>query len=151
MRKTIRELPAGFRLFVDRARAVPFEIALGLVSLWSGAISFFGITLGAQTLNATLPPIMVSTFNLMYLLAGVFIIAGVGWGYRNLEASGVILLATALIVRAVAVVIGVGISPTTVTLIFQAAVFSAACLLRLISLLKHEIVILAADIPVSTE
>lgn len=147
MRNAIRGMPAGFRLFLFRSRAVPFELALGFVSLWSGAISFFGVTLSAQTLNQTLHPLMVSTFNLLYLLSGVFIIAGVGWGYRNLEASGVILLATALIVRAIAVLIGAGVNPLTLTAALQGVAFSFACVVRLVSLMKNEVLVFATDVP----
>lgn len=146
VRRTIREFPAGLRHFFARSAIAPFEFALGIVSLWTGAISFFGVTLGAQTLNATLPTVMVGTFNLVYFISGLFIIAGLGWGYRNIEASGVILLATALIVRAIAVVVGAGLNPLTMTAVIQAVAFTVACLVRLVTILKNRVMVLATEI-----
>lgn len=146
VRKAIREFPAGFKHFFARSALAPFEFALGIVSLWTGAISFFGVTLGAQTLNATLPSVMVAAFNLIYFISGLFIVAGLGWGYRNIEASGVILLSTALIVRATAVIIGAGINPLTMTAVIQAVVFTIACLVRLVTLLRHKVVVFATEI-----
>lgn len=150
MRSAIRELPAGLRAFLARSAIAPFEFALGLVSLWTGAISFFGITLGAQTLNQVLPPAMVATFNLTYFVSGIFIVAGIGWGYRNIEASGVILLATALATRAAAVFISTGFNPLTLTVLVQAVAFTTACIVRLVTLLRHKVLAFVTPIPGAT-
>lgn len=146
MLKVIRRFPAGLRTFLARSAIAPFEFAIGLVSLWTGAISFFGITLGAQTLNQTLPPLMVATFNLTYFISGLFVVAGLGWRYRNIEASGVILLATALVIRSLAVVVSAGLTPLTLTVLVQAAAFTAACLIRLVTLLKHRVLLLGTEV-----
>lgn len=125
----------------DGPRTAPFEFAVAVVSVWTGAISFFGITLGAQTLNQTLPIAAVATFNLIYFVSGLFIIIGLGRAYRNIEASGLILLATALVVRSIAVIIGAGITPIALTAVFQAVVFVIACMARLFAVLKYKLLI----------
>jgi signal transduction histidine kinase len=137
----MRLLKATGAFFV-RSAIAPFEFALGLVSLWTGAISFFGITLGAQTLNQTMPPTVVAIFNLTYFISGIFIVLGLGRNYRNVEASGVILLATALVVRAIVVVIAAGVSAITITVVVQATIFSTACAVRLFTILKHKVLLL---------
>lgn len=147
MRRAIREMPVGFRLFLNRSKVVPFEFAVGFASVYIGAVSFLGGTAGAQAANQALPPLMVAVLNLIYLLSGFFIIFGLGWGYRNLEASGVILLFTALIARLVMLIVITGFTLTTTATAVQGGAFAVACIVRLISLMKNRVLVFAEDIP----
>lgn len=145
--KAIRAFPLGFTLFVHRCGVAPFEVAIAALSVWSGVMSFFNYTSVTRIVSSSLPDVFTIAFNLVYLVAGMFILTGVGWAYRNLESSGMILLATVLGVRVIALVVSVGYAPETTTAIVQGLTFGLASLVRLRSLLKNRTLVFAEDIP----
>lgn len=147
MRAALRRWPEGARLFLSRCSVMPFEVALGFVSAWTGAISFFNLTVAAVAFSNALPTPMVVAFNIVYLLSGVFLVLGVGWGYRNIEAAGMILLATVLGVRTVAFCVVFGFTAVTTGAIIQSLTFGLAALVRLRALLKNKTLVFATDIP----
>lgn len=145
--KALGRFPGGWKLFVHRCTIVPFEVALGAVAVWTGFTSFFEWTVTARAFGSSLPGYMTDAFNLVYLVAGAFIMVGVGWGYRNVESSGVILLATTLLVRVMALMFSVGVTPETTSAIVQGLTFGFACAIRLRDLLKNTTYVVAIDIP----
>lgn len=126
--------------FLRKLAVLPFEAAIALVSVWAGVVSLLGFTIGGQTLSAALPPWMVAVFNLLYVLSGLAILLGVGWGYRNLEASGLILLLMSLLVRCTALVVVVGLTGVVLVTQFSTVIFMAAALLRLVAVLKRAVI-----------
>lgn len=141
---SVIEYPAPKRNSFFRQLAVlPFESALALVSVWSGLSSLFGLTTAGQAFNAALPPWMVIAFNLLYVLSGLAIALGIGWGYRNLEACGLILLLTSLLVRGIAIVVTSWDTNASgvVAAQFSSAVFIGATLLRLMAIFHRATVI----------
>lgn len=135
---SIIEYPHNARLtFWRQLTVMPFETAIALISVWGGLASLIGLTAGRQAFSATLPPVMVNVFNVVYILSGLAIVLGIGWGYRNLEACGLILLVTSLVVRGFALVVAVG--PTRAVLVAQVSsvVFIIATVLRLIAVARN--------------
>jgi hypothetical protein len=145
--KALKTWPTGFKLFFHRCSVVPFEVALGVLAMWTGYTSFFEWTVAARAFGSSLPGYMTDGFNLVYLVSGAFILVGVGWGYRNVEASGVILLATVFLVRVMALLFSVGITPETTSALVQSLTFGFACMIRLRCILKNCVMVYAADIP----
>lgn len=147
MRNAIRQIPVGFRLFLNRCSIVPFETAVGVLSIWAGGVALLNATFVARTFNSSLPQVYTAAFNLVYLIAGAFIVTGLGWAYRNLETSGLIFLVTTLIVRVVSLVFIVGWMPETISAIVQGIVFGVAGGVRIRSLMKNYTLVFAKDIP----
>jgi hypothetical protein len=144
---TIREVPHGCRLFCSKTATAPFETATGLLAVWTGVTSFLGYGIGNLAFDASLQSdALVQIFNLIYILSGAAILAGLGWSYRNVEASGIILLLTSLVIRIVAVSSRIGFNAITTTVIIQGVFFGIACFVRLMFLLRNRVTIRAGDI-----
>lgn len=140
--RTIREIPEGTKDFILRMVVVPFEIALALTAMWSGTAGLFNLSITATAFNATLPHWLVTLFNLMYIVAGLGVLSGVGWSYRNAEASGLILMFTSLIVRAGALYVTQGLNSISTNVIIQAVFFGGACVVRVAVLFaKHNTIL----------
>lgn len=143
VQKALREFPEGFRMFVKRSTVCPFEVAIGLLAIWSGIFSLFDATVAARAFSAALPNPLVNMLNLLYILAGAFIVAGVGWGYRNIESSGLIFLFSILFIRVISLAFLIGFRPETTAAIVQGVIFGFACAVKLQAVLKRKIVISA--------
>lgn len=141
--KSLREFPEGWRMFIKRSTVCPFEVAIGLLSIWTGILSLFDVTVAAKAFSAALPDPLADILNLLYILAGHFIVTGVGWNYRNVEASGLIFLFSILVIRVLSLTFLIGFTPETTAAIIQGVIFGAACMIRLKALLQHKIVISA--------
>lgn len=139
--ESIIEYPAPRRVFFRRLTVLPFEGAIALASVWGGVASLFGLTTAGQAFGTALPPNMTIAFNLLYILSGLAILFGLGWGYRNLEACGLILLLTSLTVRSIALAVTFGITPSIATALVQAVIFIAATAFRLRSIFKNGTII----------
>lgn len=142
--RSIREIPTGTREFILRVIVVPFEIAIALTAVWAGAAGLLTLSPSAAAFNATLPQWLVTMFNLIYVIAGLAMLTGVGWNYKNAEASGLILLITSLLIRAVALYVTRGFDQVTTNVIVQATLFGGAAVIRLgMILAKRQTVIVA--------
>lgn len=125
------------RIFFHRLTVLPFEAAIALASVWGGLASLFGLTISGQAFGTALPPNMATAFNLLYIISGLAILFGLGWGYRNLEACGLILLLTSLTVRSIALAVTFGLAPSIATMLVQAAIFAVATIIRLRTVFKN--------------
>lgn len=142
-----RILPDHLHPFLMRQSVAPFETAIAAVAVGTGILNFFGASIAAILFNSVLPAALITGFNIGYLLSGFAIWFGLGWSYRNLEAFGLILLLTALVVRAIALWATVGVSPITVTVFIQAVAYSIACTVRLYVLMKGRTVLMITPDP----
>lgn len=125
------------RIFFHRLTVLPFEAAIALASVWGGLASLFGLTTTGQAFGTALPPNMATAFNLLYIISGLAILHGLGWGYRNLEACGLILLLTSLTVRSIALAVTFGPVPSIATMLVQAVIFAVATIMRLRTVFKN--------------
>lgn len=115
---------------------MPFETAFSLTIIWGGVTSFFNQTTAARMFNASLPPWVATTSNVVYLVSGLAILGGVGWAYRNVEASGLVLLLLTLLMRTVVVALRFGYSVQTSNTFATSLIFGACILVRLHTVLK---------------
>lgn len=145
--RSLAQVPAGARLFCTRCTTVPFEAATAVLAVWSGVSAFFNLTVAATVVNMSLPGDLVTLFNLLYVLAGAFMLAGIGWNYRNLETTGIIFLFTSLLVRLLVLVAMAGVQLTILPALLQNLTFGAACGARLVFLLKHRALVVIEPPP----
>lgn len=136
--RTIREFPAGAKEFWFRVIVVPFEVAMAITAAWSGVAGLMDLTVTANAFNATLPHWAHTGFNLLYVVSGFSVTAGVGWGYKNLEGFGLTLMLSGLMVRAFTLYTILGMVPVTVNVLMQAFFFGGACFVRLLLLLQKK-------------
>jgi hypothetical protein len=120
-----------------------------VLAIWSGVSAFFNLTVTATVVNLSLPPDLVTLFNLLYVLAGFLMLAGLGWSYRNLEATGIIFLFTSLLVRLIVLVVMAGVQATILPAVLQNLTFGLACGARLVFLLKHRSLVVIEESPPS--
>lgn len=147
LRQTLKQLPTGFKLFVHHCSAAPFEMAIASLAMWTGMMAFFDWTMASRAFNSALPAVLSTLFNLIYFIAGSFMVAGIGWAYRNVEAAGLIFLFTVLAGRVVTLMFLVGFNPETTAAIVQGSVFGFACIARLRIIFKNQLLVHASDIP----
>lgn len=152
--RAIRSIPGGAVTFFHRQSIMPYQAGIAALSIIMGVFSFFDWTLAAMLFNNALPMGGVLGFNLMYVVSGFAMFFGMGWGYRNLESFGLILLLTVLIARVIVVFAAVGLTPITTSTIVQGAVIGFSTLVRLVMLVKgHDVVLIrnASRVEVETE
>lgn len=135
--KSVLEYPQQKRVFFHRLTVLPFEAAVALSSVWGGLAAMFGLTSTGQAFGTALPPNMTIAFNLLYVLSGAAILLGLGWGYRNLEGCGLVLLLTSLGVRAIALTVTFGFTPLISSVVVQAVIFIIAVAARLRTLFRN--------------
>jgi hypothetical protein len=142
VRRAMKEIPSGAKEFQDRLKVVPFDTALALVAVWSGISAIFSASVQARLFNDTMPEAIAMAFNLVYIIGGLAVVSGTGWAYRNVQLSGWILIFTSLLVRIFALWSYGGFNPFVTASIAQALLFGPACIIRIITLLKRQVVIL---------
>lgn len=136
--------------FHERLAILPFEAAFGFWSIWVGVGAFFDETIASRLFNDALPVFTASVSNLAYVVSGLAILAGIGWTYRNIEAAGLIVLLTVLIIRSAVTLIGSGYSPYTASALSQAIIFGICIVVRLRTLFNNWSVVLLREPEVVT-
>lgn len=139
--ESVVEYPGARSPFLGRLMVLPFEAAIAVSSATLGVASLFGFTAPSQAFGAVLPASMVALFNLLYILSGLCILHGLGWAYRNLEACGLILLITTLVVRVIMLAVTFGAAPSIMTALLQLIIFIAASITRLQALFKDNTIV----------
>jgi hypothetical protein len=130
----------GFR---DRLRPLditPFEAAIAAVAVAGGiaGIMHFGVI---DPLSKVLPGWLVAVFGALYLVSGLCLIVGLVKRSFQVEAAGLVFLATSLVVREIVYIAYLGAhADALVSSTFYAA-FLFACWARLKTLLRGETLI----------
>lgn len=137
----MKTLKLWLERFFLRTYIVPFETMFATFSIYSGVASIvhFGIISNpiADLLIAFLGPVLSFIFNVGYILSGVGLLFGVGLGRRDFEAFGLIFLTTSIFVRTMIAGLLVGPTAPIANAFFSMIVFTAACMIRLHSILKN--------------
>jgi hypothetical protein len=119
---------------------VPFEIAFSLYSLYMGISGLLGFGSVSSSLFVEVLGRWSIPFNLLYAVSGLAIYTGLVTLRRNVEAFGLITLATSLIIRSIVllwcscgdrVVLGQVVNVHVLNLVFL-----VACVARIVSLLE---------------
>lgn len=135
--RSIQEWPLNGRVALRRLMFVSFEVALAITAIWTGGTAFLGLTIAASAFNAALPSAMVTVFNALYFASGVVMIFGIAFGYRSVEAVGLMLFITSLVVRVVALFGTFGPDPMLLSPIFLSSVYAACAIARLYVLIMN--------------
>lgn len=134
----LRKLFTGFGIVYKRLSVQPFEAALALLTILSGILLLVrvGPPRTPSPVTALLPEPLVFAFRMFYFASGVGMFAGLGWGYRNLEAFGLILLLTSLGGFTLTMLVVIGFKPLILGSVIGAVVFGIAAVMRLMALLR---------------
>jgi hypothetical protein len=116
---------------IRTAALAPFELAFALLAVWSGVSGLFGWTQQATLFNYGLPVWLATLSNLLYTVAGLAILGGHIHRSRQLEAGGLVILASSLVIRAGVLVWLVGITELTVGVVVSAALFLGSIVMRM--------------------
>ena len=127
--------------FVQRLAVLPFEAAMGFLVFWAGAATTFQFSTSNDALTALMPNLLVIVLNVTYMLSGAGMLLGLGLGRRDLEGGGIVILIGALLIRLTAVIAVAGLSLPTVALTMFYVGFSAACISRLLDLMRNDMVV----------
>jgi hypothetical protein len=131
-------MPGPVRRFTRRLQHAAFEALIGGLAIVNATASL--AQSGAVTANAydqVLPHWTATLFQLGYLLAGLLLIAGLGIGRADVEAAGLIIIATSQVSRGIVNVALLGWSIAAVSLAFAVLVV-AVCWTRLHQLITAQ-------------
>lgn len=120
----------------------PFEAMLGFICIYSGLAGIFNFGIVNNAFNELLNHDLLLVLNSIYLISGLAMFFGLGFNKANIEALGIILLATTLIVRIIISIWLLGISPIVINgYVFNFA-FIFACIVRLITIVDNNKVLI---------
>lgn len=130
----------GVKRFVGRVNTLPFESLLAVIAIASCIFGLLHLTY-ANPLDAVLGRNLTIAFELGYGVAGVLMLLGLGFAKGNVEAAGLVLLGSSGLVRCLVLWQLLGFTrDVAVALVFYVLIVGA-CVARLRSLLRHEVII----------
>lgn len=122
-----------------------FETMFGFFCVWASLTAFLNFGITANAFTQVIGPVAATLFNIVYLLAGIAIYFGIGFGKGNIEGAGLILLAASLLVRVLASAWLLGWNPITINGHVLNAAIVVGCGVRLYLLFKVQQVLEAND------
>jgi hypothetical protein len=128
-RRYERWVPPRSRLFFGRQTVVPFECLIGALAFVSGLFHLFGIgSVGQDPLTLLLPDWLAFSTDVSYAIAGLAILFGVGLSRGDIEAFGIILVATGIVVRSIALIDLAGFTESVrVAVLFNVMILFTCC------------------------
>jgi hypothetical protein len=126
-------------LWYGRLITVPFETLIGALVVYAGVAGF--LRGSADPLDLVLPHWEVLVFQVAYVVAGLQMLGGLAFAKSNMEAAGLILLATGEVIRFIAIVDAIGLNERVGELLILYGLIVAACLVRVIALFRHQVII----------
>lgn len=131
---------------LERLRTLPFERLIAGLVIISGVVGLIRTLSGEAArdpLDQLLPTELVIFFEVAYLVAGVGMIWGVGAAKARVEALGLVVLASATVVRLLAIVVIVGITFDVLVALVLYSLVLHACYDRLQILLHRQTLFLS--------
>jgi hypothetical protein len=119
----------------------PFATALGVLLWSSGLITIFGLGLTHDALEAVVSPVFTNVLAGAYALAGLLLLAGMAFSRPDIEAAGCVLGFTGVLVRLIAVIVGLGFTPAVLSTVLLYIAVSWAFAERFRQILNHQQVI----------
>lgn len=126
-----------------RVNTLPFETLLALLAVFSCIFGLLHVTSSTNTLDAALGEPLTVAFEIGYGVAGLLMLAGLGFGKGNLEAAGLIMLGSNGLVRFLALWAVVGFTSGVAMALFFYLLIVGACVARLRSILNREVIVRA--------
>lgn len=126
------------RNFFAHQRNAPFETMLGFFLIYAGVFgTIYTISGKAIASVSTLGYKTTLILNISYLIAGLGVFFGIGFNKYNIEAFGLLTVATSLAIRAFIAVWIVGIrNPLIINIVILNGIFVLSCIVRLINIIK---------------
>lgn len=138
-----------WKLVITRLNVVPFEAAIAWLSFFAGFVGVTNLTTSTDSLNVFLPGWFVLALNIVYMVAGILMLAGLSTARRDIEGSGIVLLLGSIAVRGLAVMFVAGLHASTFLLIAFYTIFALACLSRIKALFSGSVTVKISQGPES--
>jgi len=119
----------------------PFATALGGLLLASMIVTLADIGLTADALESLVPGWLLTLLSVTYGIGGLLILDGVMFQRGNTEAAGCTLVASGLVVRFIALMTVLGVTPATLATGVFYLVFCWACLERVRQIMRGDRII----------
>lgn len=113
----------------DTVRDRPFKIAMSLFAIYSGVSGLFGFGASNEIFDAAVKYSYV--FNSLFIVAGLLTMAGVFWHKLNVEAAGLLLISSSLVIRMTSTVALVGWDQSAHNLLALSILFTSASFVRI--------------------
>jgi hypothetical protein len=140
----LRAIFQAFRRFA----ILPFESLIGMLAVLTGGLGLFHIGgVGTDVLSVLLPVWLRVTVQVIYLTAGLAMLTGLGVDRPDLEGFGLVTLAASTIIRTIALIKVVGLTPPVITAAAFNILLIWACVARMLSLSRREAIIRTAIQP----
>lgn len=132
---------SGLKRFLVSAFSRPGAVALAMVALYAGVAGLFHIGASTDALAALMPMWLSFALNLIYAAAGIAMLVGMGRQRGNIEAAGWILLAASVLVRAIAIVVVAGLTPSVLGLLVLYVGFLSAAIVRIVQIVRGDAIV----------
>lgn len=132
---------AAIRAFYRRLKILESWSGIAAFLLFAAAASVFHVgRLTPDPLDKLLPALFVRVLQVVYLVAGLALLIGLGRRRPRLQAYGLIAIVVSVLARALALIAAVGLRSDVATQLFFDAVLLWMCLVRLEKLFGHPVV-----------
>jgi hypothetical protein len=128
------------KVALARFATVPFEAMIAALAAYSGGVGLLRFGANTDPLSLSLPLALVTMFQAGYLIAGLAMLVGLGTGRRNFEALGLVVVASSVLIRTVALVWVVGFTAPIINAMISSALVVLACVLRNRSLSRGDVI-----------
>ena len=122
--------------FLKRQSVHSFEVTFAVFCFYTGVAGLLGVGLSAGPLTSILGGWLATVLDVAFALSGVMMFFGVGFGRRDVEAGGLVLVITSLLIRNVTLLMVFGMTWVFLSSYFHGTAFAIACFFRLRKLAK---------------
>lgn len=133
--------------FQSRHNIIPFEGGFALFAIYSSLVGLFGFGVIPSAVSRELGNIFTVTSNFVFLIAGLGMYFGVGFGRRDFEAFGLILTMASLLCRMLLAHWVLGFDSVTFNNYMYNTIFIVVCIIRLSTVFQKHIIIRLEDVP----
>lgn len=119
------------KIFLRMVNAAPFETMFATYSFYAGTAGLFNFGLTPSIFEQVVGPIVALIFNVAYAIAGLSMFFGLWLARKEIESFGLIVVMTSALIRQIAVGYVAGFSSVIFSGYVFAAIFIAACSIRL--------------------
>lgn len=131
----------------SRQVLAPYEVGFAVFSVYSSIISMLNFGVVPNKFTDAMGVIFTTLSSILFLLSGIAIYAGISLSKREIEAFGIIVLMSCMLMRVVVILILFGIDPVTFNTAVFNGIFMVSSCVRLNTLLKKHVIIMLSDNP----
>lgn len=122
--------------FLKRQSVHSFEVTFAVFCIYSGLAGIMGIGLSSGPLTSILGGWLATVIEVAFAISGAMMFFGIGFGRRDLEAGGLVMVITSLLLRNLTLLMTFGLTWVFVSSYFHGTAFAIACFFRLRKLAK---------------